>query len=93
MLKNLYIDCMLLEQQVSGRPLGAEKVEPEKKRHAPPCYECGGHTEILEVDIKKGGKVIRCTLCGLCHLYKKDFLDRWKLQRVWRNPNEPSAKP
>ncbi|MGB9740342.1 MAG: hypothetical protein ACP5IM_02980 [Candidatus Bathyarchaeia archaeon] len=54
----------------------------EEKKHLGRCFDCNGITELVELDVKKGTKIMQCTTCGLFHFYKKDFLGRWKLLKV-----------
>lgn len=46
------------------------------------CKNCNYPLEIYEIDFKKNRKTLRCQRCGLYHIYKKDFVGKWKLQKV-----------
>jgi hypothetical protein len=35
------------------------------------CCDCGGLLELVELDIEKGMKTMRCMDCNLVHFYKK----------------------
>jgi hypothetical protein len=58
------------------------------KRHTGKCFDCEGLLEIVEYDFQKGTKVMKCQRCSLFHHYKKDFLGKWKLLRVAKDPND-----
>jgi DNA-directed RNA polymerase subunit RPC12/RpoP len=55
------------------------------KKHTGKCFDCGGPLELVELDIQKGTKVMRCQECGLLHFYRKDFFGAWKLLKVTKN--------
>jgi uncharacterized Zn finger protein len=57
----------------------------KERRHTGKCYDCDGSLELVEFDIKKGTRIMRCQNCGLFHFYKKDFLGSWKLLKVSMN--------
>jgi transcription elongation factor Elf1 len=61
--------------------------EGERKRHTGTCYDCGGQLELVELDIQKTTKIMKCKNCGLFHFYKKDFLSGYKLIKVSKNLN------
>jgi len=46
------------------------------------CKNCDYPLEIYEIDFKKNKKMLKCQRCGLYHYYKKDFVGKWKLQKV-----------
>lgn len=48
------------------------------------CVDCGSPLELYEVDFEKNRRILQCTQCGLFHLYKKDFLGKWKLVKAGR---------
>jgi len=54
----------------------------EEKKHVGKCFDCDGPTELVELDVNKGTKIMQCQVCGLFHFYKKDFLGRWRLVKV-----------
>lgn len=54
----------------------------KEKRHSRRCIDCGGPTELFELDLKHGKEILQCTKCGLYHFYEKDWLGRWKLVKV-----------
>ncbi|MCL6578539.1 MAG: hypothetical protein K6T73_04020 [Candidatus Bathyarchaeota archaeon] len=59
-------------------------VEERYKKHVGKCFDCEGTTELIEMDVQRGTKIMQCQNCGLFHFYKKDFLGGWKLLRVAR---------
>ena len=56
--------------------------EEERRRHTGVCIDCGGPTELYELDLKKSKKILQCTRCGLYHIYKKDMLGKWKVVKA-----------
>lgn len=46
------------------------------------CAGCGSALELYEIDFEKGRKIMKCIKCGLFHLYKRDFLGKWKLAKA-----------
>ena len=52
------------------------------KKHTGKCFDCGNFLELVEYDVQKEKKVLKCRSCGLHHYYKKDILSRWKLLKV-----------
>ena len=53
-----------------------------QKRYTGKCFDCGGLLELVELDIQGVSKIMQCQDCGLFHLYKKDFLGRYKLVKI-----------
>jgi len=45
------------------------------------CVDCGGPTQLLEWDLKKGTRTLQCQKCGLLHHYRKDVFG-WKLTKA-----------
>ncbi|MEM3577040.1 MAG: hypothetical protein QXX51_01095 [Candidatus Bathyarchaeia archaeon] len=64
----------------------------EEKRHLGKCFDCGGITELVELDVKRGTKIMRCQVCGLFHFYQKDLLGRWKLLKVSKSSGFEQTK-
>jgi hypothetical protein len=56
-----------------------------EKKHTGTCLDCGGPLELVELDLRKGTKIMRCQDCDLFHLYKKDFLGSWKVLKVTKD--------
>lgn len=54
----------------------------DRKKHTGKCFDCGGMLELVELDIQGPMKIMQCQDCGLYHLYKKDFLGKYRLLRV-----------
>jgi DNA-directed RNA polymerase subunit RPC12/RpoP len=57
------------------------------------CARCNSPLELYEIDFEKGRRIMKCTECGLFHLYRRDFLGKWKLVRAGQTPDslrEPS---
>lgn len=57
--------------------------EEHKRKYTGKCVDCGGPTELHELDVSKGARTLRCEECGLLHYYKKDILG-WKLIKASR---------
>jgi hypothetical protein len=60
--------------------------EPLKK-HTGKCYDCGGLLELVEFDVKKGTRIMKCQECGLYHFHKKELFGGWKLLKVSKKAN------
>jgi hypothetical protein len=58
----------------------------KETRHTGKCYDCGAALELYEMDMKKSTKIMLCQTCGLFHFYKKDFVGRYRLTKVSKNP-------
>ena len=58
----------------------------EKKRSSG-CYNCGGKLEVIEANLKKETKIMKCQDCGLFHLYNKGLMGNWKLLKVTKDPS------
>lgn len=46
------------------------------------CRSCGCSMELYELDFRRSTKVMRCTRCGMLHIYKKDILGKWRLLKA-----------
>lgn len=46
------------------------------------CKSCGGPMEIHELDFKKSTKIMKCTRCGMLHVYKKDIIGKYRLLKA-----------
>jgi len=55
------------------------------KKHTGKCFDCGGSLELIELDIQKNTRIMRCQSCGLFHFQKKDFFGNWKLLKATKN--------
>jgi len=62
-----------------------QMIGDQKKRHTGECLDCGGPLELVELDIKKGRRVLQCQRCGLLHFYKKAIFGGWKFFRATKN--------
>ena len=58
----------------------------EKKKKEDACYNCGGKLEVIEADLKKGTKIMKCQACGLFHFYSKGLVGNWQLRKVTKDP-------
>ena len=58
--------------------------EVSEKTYRGKCVDCGSPLELYEIDFKKSRRIMQCTRCGLYHLYKKDFVGKWKLVKASR---------
>jgi hypothetical protein len=59
--------------------------EETSKKHTGKCFDCEGSLELVEFDLQKDYKIMKCLNCGLLHQYKKDLLGRWKLLKVTKH--------
>jgi DNA-directed RNA polymerase subunit RPC12/RpoP len=62
-------------------------MESGKNKRKGTCYDCGGEVELIESNLQKGTKIVRCQDCYLFHFYKKEFLGGWKLLKVSKDPS------
>jgi|YelNatPaOPRAMG01_1025707.scaffolds.fasta_scaffold76919_4 hypothetical protein len=60
-------------------------VEENMKKHTGKCFDCGGPLELIEFNIQKGTKIMKCQECNLLHFYRKDFFGGWKLLKVTKD--------
>ena len=58
-----------------------------EKKHNGTCYDCGGQLEVIEVNVKKSTKVMKCKTCGLFHLYTKGLVGGWSLRKATKDPS------
>ncbi len=58
----------------------------KEETRAGKCYDCGGPLALYEIDLEKSTKILLCQNCGLFHFYKKDFVGKYKLMKVSKNP-------
>lgn len=58
--------------------------EESEKTYRGKCVDCGSPLELYEIDFKKSRRIMQCTRCGLYHLYKKDFVGKWRLVKASR---------
>jgi hypothetical protein len=63
-----------------------------KKRHTGKCFDCSGALELIELDIQKNRKIMKCQNCSLLHYYKKDLFGRWKLLKVTKKIEEQETE-
>ena len=63
-----------------------------EKKHTGNCFDCEGSLELVEFDLKKDTKIMKCQRCGLIHHYKKDLLGRWQLLKVTKNQSNQSPQ-
>lgn len=52
------------------------------------CKACGSLMELYELDFRKSAKILRCTRCGMLHVYRKDIIGKWRLQKATK-PEPP----
>ena len=60
-----------------------QKME-QKRKHAGECIDCRGQTELVEFDVRKRMRILRCQKCGLLHLYRKTIFGGWKFLKATR---------
>ena len=53
--------------------IGSSKAQKGK------CKNCGSAMELDELDFRKSTKIMKCTRCGMLHVYKKDIIGKWRL--------------
>ena len=58
--------------------MGSSETAPQSGK----CKSCGGPMEIYELDFKKSTKVMKCTRCGMLHVYKKDIIGKYRLEKA-----------
>ena len=56
-----------------------ESLIPSSKTPKAKCKGCGSSLELFELDFRRSSKVMRCTRCGMLHMYKKDIIGKWRL--------------
>ena len=44
-------------------------MKEQKKKHTGKCADCGGPLELVELDVRKNTRILRCQKCGLLHHY------------------------
>jgi len=62
--------------------------EGQERKYLGKCIDCKGTLELVELDIEGAKKIMQCRDCGLFHIYKKDFLGRYKLVKVTKMLNK-----
>lgn len=67
---------------------GSQVSNETGRRHTGKCYDCGGLLELVEFDVKKGTRIMKCQECGLYHFHKKELFGGWKLLKVSKMPNK-----
>jgi len=63
--------------------LGPSKAQKGK------CKCCGSTLELYELDFRRSSKVMKCTRCGMLHLYKKDIIGKWRLLKAQKQELPP----
>jgi len=53
------------------------------------CKSCGSSMDLYELDFRRSTKVMKCTRCGMLHVYKKDIIGKWRLLKA-QKPELPS---
>ncbi len=46
------------------------------------CQCCSSPMELYELDFRRSSKVMKCTRCGMLHVYKKDIIGKWRLLKA-----------
>ncbi len=64
--------------------IGSSKTEKGK------CRSCGSPLDLYELDFRKSTKVMKCVRCGMLHVYKKDIIGKWRLQKVQKVDMPPT---
>jgi len=65
----------------AGRSLHDTLMGPPKKEKGK-CRNCGSPLELYELDFKRSSKIMKCTRCGMLHVFKKDIIGKWKLLKA-----------
>ncbi len=63
--------------------LGSSKAQRGK------CKCCGSALELYELDFRRSSKVMKCTRCGMLHMYKKDIIGKWRLLKAQKQELPP----
>jgi len=71
----------------TGRSIHDALLEPSKAKGK--CKGCGSPMELYELDFRRSTKVMRCTRCGMLHMFKKDIIGKWRLIKA-QKPELPS---
>lgn len=66
----------------TGKYLHGVLVNTKPQMHIGKCQSCGYTLELYEIDIRKCTRIMKCERCGLMHIYKKDILGKWRLQKA-----------
>jgi hypothetical protein len=66
--------------------VGLSMIGEGPKKHTGECYDCGGMLELVEFDVKKGTRIMKCVECGLYHFHKRELFGGWKLLKVSKRP-------
>ena len=61
----------------------------QKKKREDACYNCGGKLDVIEANLKRETKIMKCQACGLFHLYGKGLVGGWQLRKVTKDPAHP----
>lgn len=56
--------------------LGTSKTQKSK------CKNCGSSLELYELDFRRSTKLMKCTRCGMLHMYRKDIIGKWRLLKA-----------
>lgn len=64
-----------------GRSMHESLLGPPKTQKGR-CRSCGSPLELYELDFRRSSKVMKCVRCGMLHVYKKDIIGKWKLQKA-----------
>jgi len=66
---------------------GLHMSDERLKKHTGKCFDCDGLLELVEFDVKKGTRIMKCKECGLYHFQKRELFGGWKLLKVSKKPS------
>ena len=66
----------------AGKYMSTTLLGSHPRVHAGKCKNCGYALDLYEMDVKRSSKVMRCERCGLLHIYRKDIVGKWRLQKA-----------
>jgi len=72
----------------TGRAIYDSLLDPPKTQKGK-CKNCGSPLELYEIDFRRSTKIMRCQRCGMLHMFRKDIIGKWRLQKA-QKPDAPS---
>jgi len=64
-----------------GRSMYDTLIESQKTQKGK-CKCCGSSLELYELDVRRSQKILKCQRCGALHLYKKNIVGKWRLEKA-----------
>jgi len=56
------------------------------------CMNCGSPLELYELDFRRSTKIMRCQRCSTLHLYRKNIVGKWILQKAQKVEMPPPGR-